>query len=129
MLGGTARRLKAVAQPIQPRGKRLALGGREAADAVLALLIAQSLELQEGDKIDEGIDVAPHLRDDDDLGPLPAASQQIPLRAAIDTADQRHLVAWQAIEPLDGEEGVLLRATQNHARDDVKHARRRGPLG
>jgi hypothetical protein len=82
-------------------------------------------QTEEGSKVPARVDFPPHLRQDvhGDVV-LGGAVKEFPFRAEGRTGDESHLHPRRPKQTFDGEEGVLLGATQDEPGDDVQHSHR-----
>jgi hypothetical protein len=81
--------------------------------------------MEEGSKVSARVDFPPHLLDDVDRDVvLGGAVKEFTFGAQGRARDQDHFHPRFPKQPFDGEEGILLGATQDEAGDDVQHFHR-----
>jgi len=96
--------------------------GRVGVDDMVASALDQPIQFPEGNDVRAGIDITAQLGDHDKPGRLACPAEQLSLRSVIHATAQGNLVAREPIQPLDGQQGVLLGPSHDHPGDDVQDA-------
>ena len=91
-------------------------------DYVVTPVFYQFMKLPERKDVREWVDAAAHFGHDDQVTLLTCLGQQFALAPAVDAARERDFVLRHSVEANDGEQGILLRAADDHPRNDMQDA-------